>query len=170
MNNTYCKFVFQESGLSKWIGNKLSPLGSLPVWLIILISSLLVTSLTEVASNPATITLLLPILSPLVSISLSYLFSSLKEQCPTWRVLILWGRIIWGLNGSLQVTYKVVLICIHTFLGDLNSGELFSSVFKQQDLKRTIYLLSAHSFPLQINGRVNSDPLQLQKILGFSAS
>ncbi|ELK13905.1 Solute carrier family 13 member 1 [Pteropus alecto] len=55
----------EESGLSKWIGNKLSPLGSLPLWLIILISSLLVTSLTEVASNPATITLLLPILSPL---------------------------------------------------------------------------------------------------------
>ncbi|XP_042551825.1 solute carrier family 13 member 1 [Dipodomys spectabilis] len=53
------------SGLSQWIGNKLSPLGSLPVWLIILISSLIVTSLTEVASNPATITILLPILSPL---------------------------------------------------------------------------------------------------------
>lgn len=55
----------EVSGLSKWIGNKLSPLGSLPIWLIILISSLLVTCLTEVASNPATITLLLPILSPL---------------------------------------------------------------------------------------------------------
>ncbi|XP_016068810.1 PREDICTED: solute carrier family 13 member 1 [Miniopterus natalensis] len=55
----------ERSGLSLWIGNKLSPLGSLPVWLIILISSLLVTSLTEVASNAATITLLLPILSPL---------------------------------------------------------------------------------------------------------
>ncbi|XP_036879344.2 solute carrier family 13 member 1 isoform X1 [Manis javanica] len=55
----------EESGLSKWIANKLSPLGSLPVWVIILISSLLVTSLTEVASNPATITLLLPILAPL---------------------------------------------------------------------------------------------------------
>ncbi|XP_012875452.1 PREDICTED: solute carrier family 13 member 1 isoform X3 [Dipodomys ordii] len=55
----------EVSGLSQWIGNKLSPLGSLPVWLIILISSLIVTSLTEVASNPATITILLPILSPL---------------------------------------------------------------------------------------------------------
>ncbi|XP_066118289.1 solute carrier family 13 member 1 [Saccopteryx bilineata] len=55
----------EHSGLSKWVGNKLSPLGSLPLWLIILISSLLVTSLTEVASNPATITLLLPILAPL---------------------------------------------------------------------------------------------------------
>ncbi|XP_052028402.1 solute carrier family 13 member 1 [Apodemus sylvaticus] len=55
----------QVSGLSGWIGSKLSPLGSLPVWLIILISSLIVTSLTEVASNPATITILFPILSPL---------------------------------------------------------------------------------------------------------
>uniref|UniRef100_H0X5Q5 Solute carrier family 13 member 1 n=1 Tax=Otolemur garnettii TaxID=30611 RepID=H0X5Q5_OTOGA len=55
----------EVSGLSQWIGNKLSPLGSLPVWLIILITSLMVTTLTEVASNPATITLLLPILSPL---------------------------------------------------------------------------------------------------------
>ncbi|XP_007944953.1 solute carrier family 13 member 1 [Orycteropus afer afer] len=55
----------EVSGLSKWIANKLSPLNSLPVWLIILISSLIVTSLTEVASNPATITLVLPILSPL---------------------------------------------------------------------------------------------------------
>ncbi|XP_075413490.1 solute carrier family 13 member 1 [Tenrec ecaudatus] len=55
----------EVSGLSQWIGNQLSPLGSLPAWLIILITSLIVTSLTEVASNPATITLLLPILSPL---------------------------------------------------------------------------------------------------------
>uniref|UniRef100_A0A8C9DM02 Solute carrier family 13 member 1 n=1 Tax=Prolemur simus TaxID=1328070 RepID=A0A8C9DM02_PROSS len=55
----------EESGLSTWIGNKLSPLGSLPVMLIILITSLMVTTLTEVASNPATITLLLPILSSL---------------------------------------------------------------------------------------------------------
>ncbi|XP_020822016.1 solute carrier family 13 member 1 isoform X2 [Phascolarctos cinereus] len=55
----------EQSGLSLWIGQQLKPLGSLPTWLIILISSLLVTSLTEVVSNPATITLLLPILAPL---------------------------------------------------------------------------------------------------------
>ncbi|XP_069485201.1 solute carrier family 13 member 1 isoform X2 [Ambystoma mexicanum] len=55
----------EESGLSKWIGSKLTPLGSLPIWLIILISSLIVTSITEVASNPATITIFLPILAPL---------------------------------------------------------------------------------------------------------
>ncbi|XP_068943211.1 solute carrier family 13 member 1 [Petaurus breviceps papuanus] len=55
----------ERSGLSLWIGQQLTPLGSLPAWSIILISSLLVTSLTEVVSNPATITLLLPILAPL---------------------------------------------------------------------------------------------------------
>ncbi|KAJ6654109.1 hypothetical protein lerEdw1_007473 [Lerista edwardsae] len=55
----------QVSKLSDWIGSKLTPLGSLPIWLIILISSLIVTSVTEVASNPATITIFLPILSPL---------------------------------------------------------------------------------------------------------
>ncbi|XP_063165628.1 solute carrier family 13 member 1 isoform X2 [Candoia aspera] len=55
----------EVSKLSAWIGNKLTPLGSLPIWLIILISSLIVTTVTEVASNPATITIFLPILSPL---------------------------------------------------------------------------------------------------------
>ncbi|XP_042324840.1 LOW QUALITY PROTEIN: solute carrier family 13 member 1 [Sceloporus undulatus] len=55
----------EVSKLSAWIGSKLTPLGSLPIWLIILISSLIVTSVTEVASNPATITIFLPILAPL---------------------------------------------------------------------------------------------------------
>ncbi|XP_075784813.1 solute carrier family 13 member 1 isoform X2 [Pelodiscus sinensis] len=55
----------EVSKLSAWIGSKLTPLGSLPMWLIILISSLMVTSVTEVASNPATITIFLPILAPL---------------------------------------------------------------------------------------------------------
>nr|XP_009685639.1 PREDICTED: solute carrier family 13 member 1 [Struthio camelus australis] len=55
----------EVSKLSAWVGNKLTPLGSLPLWLIILVSCLIVTSVTEVASNPATITIFLPILSPL---------------------------------------------------------------------------------------------------------
>uniref|UniRef100_H3AN66 Solute carrier family 13 member 1 n=1 Tax=Latimeria chalumnae TaxID=7897 RepID=H3AN66_LATCH len=52
------------SGLSAWIGNILTPLQSLPVWVIILVSSLIVTCITEVASNPATITIFLPVLAP----------------------------------------------------------------------------------------------------------
>ncbi|NWI78087.1 S13A1 protein, partial [Dryoscopus gambensis] len=55
----------EVSKLSEWVASKLAPLGSLPLWLIILISCLIVTSVTEVASNPATITIFLPILSPL---------------------------------------------------------------------------------------------------------
>ncbi|XP_032894263.1 solute carrier family 13 member 1 [Amblyraja radiata] len=52
----------EVSGLSLWVGGKLEPLGSLPPWLIVLVSCLIVTSVTEVASNPATITIFLPIL------------------------------------------------------------------------------------------------------------
>ncbi|XP_061420234.1 solute carrier family 13 member 1-like [Lethenteron reissneri] len=55
----------QVSGLSLWVGSQLQPLGLLPPWLVVLLSSLLVTSVTEVASNPATITLFLPILCTL---------------------------------------------------------------------------------------------------------
>ncbi|NWW03127.1 S13A1 protein, partial [Oreocharis arfaki] len=55
----------EVSKLSEWVANKLTPLGSLPLWLVILISCLIVTSVTEIASNPATITIFLPILSPL---------------------------------------------------------------------------------------------------------
>ncbi|CAM9464595.1 unnamed protein product [Lampetra planeri] len=55
----------EVSGLSEWIGSKLVSLNTMPVWLIILLTCLLVTTVTEVASNPATITLFLPILSSL---------------------------------------------------------------------------------------------------------
>ncbi|XP_072527528.1 solute carrier family 13 member 1 [Salminus brasiliensis] len=53
------------SGLSSWVAELMTPLGSLPVLAIITIACVIVTSVTEVASNPATITIFLPILSPL---------------------------------------------------------------------------------------------------------
>ncbi|XP_040199650.1 solute carrier family 13 member 1 [Rana temporaria] len=55
----------EVSGLSQWIGSKMTPLGSLPIWSVVLIACVIVTSVTEVASNPATITIFLPILAPL---------------------------------------------------------------------------------------------------------
>uniref|UniRef100_A0A8B9FGS7 Solute carrier family 13 member 1 n=1 Tax=Amazona collaria TaxID=241587 RepID=A0A8B9FGS7_9PSIT len=64
----------EVSKLSEWVASKLTPLGSLPLWLVILISCLIVTSVTELASNPATITIFLPILSPLVTIHVNPLF------------------------------------------------------------------------------------------------
>ncbi|XP_036432048.1 solute carrier family 13 member 1 isoform X2 [Colossoma macropomum] len=53
------------SGLSSWVAELMSPLGNLPVLAIVTIACIIVTSITEVASNPATITIFLPILSPL---------------------------------------------------------------------------------------------------------
>ncbi|XP_029009342.1 solute carrier family 13 member 1 [Betta splendens] len=55
----------KESGLSLWVAELLTPLGELPVLATISIACIIVTTVTEVASNAATITIFLPILSPL---------------------------------------------------------------------------------------------------------
>ncbi|KAE8606773.1 hypothetical protein XENTR_v10010864 [Xenopus tropicalis] len=55
----------EVSGLSTWVGHRMVPLSSLPGWIIVFIVCLIVTSVTEVASNPATITIFQPILSSL---------------------------------------------------------------------------------------------------------
>jgi len=54
--------AFKASGLSEMLGNSISSLGSLPVILSIAAICLAVTFLTEVTSNTATTTILLPIL------------------------------------------------------------------------------------------------------------
>jgi sodium-dependent dicarboxylate transporter 2/3/5 len=53
----------QESGLAAWIGGRLGGLRGLPLPLVVLAVCLLTTFLTEVTSNTATSTLLLPILA-----------------------------------------------------------------------------------------------------------
>ncbi|XP_056596325.1 solute carrier family 13 member 1 [Triplophysa dalaica] len=53
------------SGLSSWVAELLTPLGNLPPLATVTIACLIVTSITEVASNAATITIFLPILAPL---------------------------------------------------------------------------------------------------------
>lgn len=80
----------EDSGLSGWIGSKLAPLGSLPTWVIILISSLMVTTVTEVASNPATITIFIPILAPLAeAIQVNPLFILLPATlCTSYAFLL----------------------------------------------------------------------------------
>nr|XP_046249025.1 solute carrier family 13 member 1 [Scatophagus argus] len=55
----------KESGLSLWVAELLTPLGDLPVFATITVACIIVTTVTEVASNAATITIFLPILSPL---------------------------------------------------------------------------------------------------------
>ncbi|KAJ0056865.1 hypothetical protein NL108_000653, partial [Boleophthalmus pectinirostris] len=53
------------SGLSVWIGRQLEPMSGLPPWAVTLLACLLVSAVTEFASNPATLTVFLPILCAL---------------------------------------------------------------------------------------------------------
>jgi sodium-dependent dicarboxylate transporter 2/3/5 len=54
---------FQTSGLAQWIGERLSFLSGMPVIIMILCICLLLTFLTEVTSNTATTTMMMPVLS-----------------------------------------------------------------------------------------------------------
>ncbi|XP_065137111.1 Na(+)/citrate cotransporter [Paramisgurnus dabryanus] len=53
----------EESGLSRWIGNQLTPLHAIPPWAIVIILCLLIAVFTECTSNVATATLFLPVLA-----------------------------------------------------------------------------------------------------------
>ncbi|XP_069714766.1 solute carrier family 13 member 4 isoform X2 [Phaenicophaeus curvirostris] len=52
----------KTSGLSTWIGRQMLSLSSLPCWAVTLLACILVSLVTEFVSNPATITIFLPIL------------------------------------------------------------------------------------------------------------
>ncbi|XP_053313060.1 solute carrier family 13 member 2 [Spea bombifrons] len=65
----------EESGLSMWLGTKLTPLQSIPPAAIALVLCLLVATFTECTSNVATTTLFLPILASMAkAIELNPLF------------------------------------------------------------------------------------------------
>ncbi|XP_077466751.1 Na(+)/citrate cotransporter [Stigmatopora argus] len=53
----------EVSGLSRWMGDQMSPLQSIPPWSIAMILCLLIATFTECTSNVATATLFLPILA-----------------------------------------------------------------------------------------------------------
>uniref|UniRef100_A0A8B9FGD7 Solute carrier family 13 member 4 n=1 Tax=Amazona collaria TaxID=241587 RepID=A0A8B9FGD7_9PSIT len=52
----------KTSGLSTWIGRQMLSFSSLPYWAVTLLACILVSLITEFVSNPATITIFLPIL------------------------------------------------------------------------------------------------------------
>ena len=60
--------AFQSSGLAEWIGNNLSSVANLPLFAIILIITISVNLLTEVTSNVATASIMMPILASLAHI------------------------------------------------------------------------------------------------------
>ncbi|XP_067231828.1 solute carrier family 13 member 5a isoform X1 [Chanodichthys erythropterus] len=53
----------EDSGLSKWLGDQMSPLQSIPPWAIAIVVCLMIATFTECTSNVATATLFLPILA-----------------------------------------------------------------------------------------------------------
>ncbi|CAI5795164.1 solute carrier family 13 member 5 [Podarcis lilfordi] len=53
------------SGLSKWLGDQMTPLHSIPPWAIAIILSLVIAIFTECTSNVATATLFLPVFASL---------------------------------------------------------------------------------------------------------
>ncbi|XP_061638986.1 Na(+)/citrate cotransporter isoform X2 [Phyllopteryx taeniolatus] len=53
----------EVSGLSRWMGDQMSPLQSIPPWAIAIILCLLIATFTECTSNVATATLFLPVLA-----------------------------------------------------------------------------------------------------------
>lgn len=53
----------EVSGLSRWLGNQMSPLQSIPPWAIAIVLCLMIATFTECTSNVATATLFLPILA-----------------------------------------------------------------------------------------------------------
>ncbi|XP_053320894.1 solute carrier family 13 member 4 [Spea bombifrons] len=55
----------KTSGLSIWIGRQMECLSSLPPWAVPLLACVLVSAVTEFVSNPATVTIFLPILCSL---------------------------------------------------------------------------------------------------------
>nr|XP_020853818.1 solute carrier family 13 member 4 isoform X3 [Phascolarctos cinereus] len=55
----------KSSGLSTWIGHQMLSLSTLPPWAVTLLACILVSVVTEFVSNPATITIFLPILCSL---------------------------------------------------------------------------------------------------------
>lgn len=67
INMSAANIYLQESGLSKWLGDKLVPLQEIPPYAISILLSLLVATFTECSSNAATTTLFLPILASMVN-------------------------------------------------------------------------------------------------------
>ena len=56
---------FRQTGLSEWIGTQLTVLDGFNIIIIITLSTLLVLGLTEITSNTATATMILPVLASL---------------------------------------------------------------------------------------------------------
>ena len=75
-NEYIAYFAFQKTGLSAAVGNFLLVFQDLNPWLMLLIICYIITFFTEVTSNTAIATLMMPILSELVCSTFTFVLPS----------------------------------------------------------------------------------------------
>ena len=81
LNKLYEHSLYQKSGLSRWVGSRLIVFESLDPWVLNLVLCSIVAVMTEVTSNAATCTLMMPILANLVCcFSLFYIFIAIESR------------------------------------------------------------------------------------------
>ncbi|XP_053382205.1 Na(+)/citrate cotransporter-like isoform X2 [Mercenaria mercenaria] len=131
----------QVSGLSAWIGNQLSELTHLEPWFLNLVLCFIVAAVTEVTSNTATTSLMLPILADLsitIGIEPVYLMFStavassfafmLPVATPPNAVVFSYGFIkvidMVKAGAMLNIIAVLVLVASNEFLGKLIFGNM----------------------------------------------
>uniref|UniRef100_A0A8C7HMA0 Solute carrier family 13 member 5a n=1 Tax=Oncorhynchus kisutch TaxID=8019 RepID=A0A8C7HMA0_ONCKI len=85
----------EVSGLSRWLGDQMMPLCSVPPWAIAVILCLLIATFTECASNVATATLFLPILASMAKMGI--VMNIIGILCITLAINS-WGRAMFNLD------------------------------------------------------------------------
>uniref|UniRef100_A0A8C3Y916 Solute carrier family 13 member 5 n=1 Tax=Catharus ustulatus TaxID=91951 RepID=A0A8C3Y916_CATUS len=84
-----------NSGLSAWLGDQMTPLGSIPPWAIASVVSFTVAVFTECTSNVATATLFLPVFASLVK---SGIIMNIIGVLSVTLAINTWGRPMFGLD------------------------------------------------------------------------
>ena len=99
--------MLQVSGLSEWIGEQFAVLGELPGWLMVAFICLITAFLTEVTSNSATCTILMPIVAAMVRASSYIIRRKLATESYHVHVLVITPR--HSLPNSVTIPESVTL-------------------------------------------------------------
>ncbi|NXO39851.1 S13A5 protein, partial [Locustella ochotensis] len=116
-----------NSGLSAWLGDQMTPLGSIPPWAIATVVSLIIAVFTECTSNVATATLFLPVFASMATsikihplyvmlpgtLSASFAFM-LPVATPPNAIVFSFGRIrVWDMVRS-GIVMNIIGVCCVT--------------------------------------------------------
>lgn len=111
--------------MSRWVSELLSPLGDLPPLATVAVACIIVTTVTELASNATTITIFLPILSPLVgnthkhaqgdTVSHARAIPDISDMCDSYMLILLshqTSAVVF--LDKIPTRMKMVKLCIHS--------------------------------------------------------